>query len=285
MGKKPKLTFLICGSGKAGTTWIHACCEEHKDICVPIKKKEIHYFSKYFEKGYNWYNNYFVHYSDQIAVGEICPTYFYTDHYPGVAERIYLSYPDIKIILILRHPIEKAYSDYRMFLRAGKVSDKIESVLIPGWEHIETAKYYHHLSAYLKYFPKNNIHILFYDDLLSDPYSFIKTFFNIIGVDDSFVPTLVNQKYHVTKDRPKYQNIYNNLVRAGEWLSNSSLKGARFIDFIRKRGIVDIFHNINKGDDFPTLSEKQREQLLKYFYDEVKKIELFSGRKLDNWFI
>jgi len=284
MENKPKLTFLLCGTGKAGTTWIHACCEEHHDICVPIKKKEIHFFSRYFNNGFDWYNKYFDHYSNQKAVGEICPSYFSTDQFPDTARNIYMNYPKVKIILVLRHPVEREYSSYRMFLRAGKVSDKIENVLVPEWEHVKTARYYHHLSAYLKYFPKENIHILFYDDLVNNSRSFIQNFFKIIGVDESFVPTLVNQKYHVTKDRPKYQNIYNNLVRVGEWLSNSSLKGKFFIDFIRKRGIVDIFHNINKGDDFPTLSEKQREQLLKYFYDEVKKIEQFSGRKLDNWF-
>ncbi len=208
---KPKLSFLVCGSGKAGTTWLHACCEEHPEICVPIRNKELHFFSKYYDKGFNWYNAYFNHYKNEKAIGELCPTYFYTDNYSNVAQRIYKSYPEVKIVLILRHPVEKAYSDYRMLLRAGKVSSEIESVIVPGWDHVETARYYYHLCSYLKFFPKNNIHILLYDDLVKDPKTFLMNFFKILNVDKDFTPKLINKKYHVTKDRPKYQNL-NRLV-------------------------------------------------------------------------
>ena len=58
-------------------------------------------------------------------------------------------------------------------------------------------------------------------------------FFDILNVDKHFTPKLINKKYHVTKDRPKYQNLYNKLVYIGEQISSSSLVGRKFIELIR----------------------------------------------------
>ena len=59
--------------------------------------------------------------------------------------------------------------------------------------------------------------------------------------------------------------------------------GRKFIELIRKKGIVDIFHKFNKGEEFPLISKKQREALIKYFEDDINNIEIFTGENLDNW--
>ena len=115
--------FLIIGAAKSGTTALYRYLYDHPEIYMS-ERKELHYFSypetSKLTKGPHTYKRlsvstlaeymtFFDGARDEIAIGEASPSYLYL---PGTAERIYQLLPNVKIIAILRNPVERAFSAY-----------------------------------------------------------------------------------------------------------------------------------------------------------------------------
>lgn len=102
--------FLIVGAARAGTTSLYYYLKQHPDVFMS-PKKEIDFFDvdKNFEKGLDWYERYFEGYTGQKAIGEASPLYMYLEKVP---KRIAKVIPDVKLIFILRNPVDRAYSHY-----------------------------------------------------------------------------------------------------------------------------------------------------------------------------
>ena len=99
--------FLIIGAQRCGTTSLWHYLKSHPDINV-ARKKEVHYFDhRYFSKSFDWYMNWF---KDLKGVtGEASPFYIF---HPNCSSRIKSKFPDIKLIVLLRNPVDRAYSHY-----------------------------------------------------------------------------------------------------------------------------------------------------------------------------
>lgn len=110
--------FFVVGTQKAGTTSLHDWLLQTKNVCLP-SLKETHFFSSSdnFQKGVEWYISQFSKCSqDKLTYGEICPEYLYSKIAPhNIKELI----PNPKLIFILRHPIERAFSQFIMAKRNG----------------------------------------------------------------------------------------------------------------------------------------------------------------------
>ena len=125
--------FIVIGAPKSGTTSLFYYLGQHPDIYLPVRK-ELHFFSYEELSKRNHgpgdaeivgnlcatYEQYVAHYRDvktERAIGEVSPSYLY---YSASAERIYSMLGSIKIIAILRNPIDKAYSQYMHLKRDGR---------------------------------------------------------------------------------------------------------------------------------------------------------------------
>ncbi|MEX2132610.1 MAG: sulfotransferase domain-containing protein, partial [Acidimicrobiia bacterium] len=101
-------TFLIAGAMRCGTTSLNAYLREHDEITVG-QPKEVHFFDQNYERGIDWYLQHFPGSDTAKAIGEATPAYLY---FPEVAERIATTLPDVKILLLLRDPVDRAHSHY-----------------------------------------------------------------------------------------------------------------------------------------------------------------------------
>ena len=109
------VNFLICGTQKGGTSALDAYLREHPEICM-ADKKEVHFFDnkKFFNKNkpdYSKYHSFFNPQSSHKLLGETTPIYMYWHDSP---RRIWQYSPNMKIIVILRNPIDRAYSHWNM---------------------------------------------------------------------------------------------------------------------------------------------------------------------------
>ena len=132
--------FLIIGGQKCGTTSLYQYLLQHPCIApiVPINhnRKEIRYFSKYYNKGINWYKAHFpsilyqrytnIVHSRPLICGESTPIYMF---YHFALKRIQEIIPDVKLIVLLRNPIDRAYSHYNHVVRLGKENLSFEDAL------------------------------------------------------------------------------------------------------------------------------------------------------------
>jgi hypothetical protein len=145
------INFIICGTQKGGTSALYEYLREHPEICM-AKSKEVHFFDNeaFFSDGtpdYSIYHSSFNPYHTQKIYGEATPIYMYWHDAP---RRIWEYNPNMKIIVILRNPIDRAYSHWNM-----ERCRKAES--LPFWDAIryenercfETLPYQHRVFSYV----------------------------------------------------------------------------------------------------------------------------------------
>ena len=110
-----KPNFIGIGAQKCASSWIYDILADHPQVCVS-EKKELDFFSYHFHHGYNWYENHFSTIPEKQAVGEISPSYF---HDPRSPQRAAQYNGELKILLTLRDPINRALSHHRHEVRMG----------------------------------------------------------------------------------------------------------------------------------------------------------------------
>jgi hypothetical protein len=208
--------FIILGAAKAGTTALYHYLTQHPQIYMsPLK--ETNYFAlagqqlNFCGPGDNDYVNrlsitsreaycsQFQGARDEIALGEASPLYLY---HPLAAERIQHEVPEAKLIAILRNPIDRAYSAFLHLVRDHRETTRDfsealaleEERIAANWEHIwhyvSMGRYYDQVKRYYDRFDRDQIWVLIYRDLRSDPRGVLRDTFRFVGVDESFVPDM-----------------------------------------------------------------------------------------------
>ena len=144
-------------------------------------------FSKYLE---NWDYD-----KEGVVRGEVSPTYL---HDPDVYKRIKKRFPEIKIIVVLREPVSRAYSHFIMDLRYGWLGErnliacfnreplKIDDFWWGLTHHIRHGFYTKRLKEMLRIFGRDNVKVLLHDHLQADPRLFMRDVYEFIGVDQEF---------------------------------------------------------------------------------------------------
>ncbi|MGH3040223.1 MAG: sulfotransferase family protein [Gaiellaceae bacterium] len=135
-------SFLIIGAQRAGTTSLLHSLRQHPDIAGPtageklvLLRKEVHFFDLRFSEGVDWYRSFFPLSvrrrlarlrGRDLAAGESTPYYLFHPEVPG---RVAATLPDVKLIALLRDPVERAYSHYQHRVRAGREKLSFEDAL------------------------------------------------------------------------------------------------------------------------------------------------------------
>ena len=161
-------TFLGIGAARSGTTWLHELLVSHPDIYVPTRRKEVRFFDQYFERGLHWYQEFFPPDSgagQYRAIGEISPGYY---RCPSCPARI-ASIPSItSLILMVRNPMDRAYSHYGLVVREGRTSETFEDFLSIEPQAVQWGFYSRYLESYLRYFKRDQILVMIYEHTMAD---------------------------------------------------------------------------------------------------------------------
>jgi len=271
--------FIGLGVEKAATSWIFACLYEHPEICIPIK--EINFFSEdeLWQKGKSWFESIFSERCNEanLIIGEFSTAYFY---HSLAAKRINDLYPHAKLIVNLRNPIDRAFSNYVNDIKAGNIdrNDSFEKASKQNNFYIDQGRYKEQLERYLELFDRSQIKVMVYDDL-DKPLEFIQSIFAFLGVDDSFVPNVLNKK--INKARiPENMTLekWNNFIAKG---LQRSILGEKVWWQIKKSGIPAFLRKLNTKNAIELkLDEITRKRLHPIFEEDIKFVENYLQRKL-----
>ncbi|MBE8232880.1 MAG: sulfotransferase domain-containing protein [Endozoicomonadaceae bacterium] len=179
----PIVNFLIIGSMKSGTTTLsdYLSLNEEIAMCDP---KEPQFFSQFYDKGIAYYESQWTQ-ANKIC-GEASTCYSRWPFYLDVAEKIALYNPKLKLIYIMRHPVERADSHYRHnVLIDGLAYSSFGHAVNSSAEILETSKYMQQLDKYLEYFPKDQILLLDFDELKEKPLLVINKIEDFVGANRS----------------------------------------------------------------------------------------------------
>ena len=203
--------FIIIGTMKGGTTRLYDFLTMHPDV-ERASAKEIHYFSLYYDKGDEWYFDHFRTHPDTLT-GEASPTYFHLAHSTTIPSLIKRINNKIKIILIVRDPVERAVSQYNHFCKVNKLPDVMSldvseffgtpynEILTRSTSlgfHVEQAiafsLYYRNYLSYESIFDRNDILVLSMQNLRELPFDTMKAAYKFIGV-----PYVQHDEFKVVK--------------------------------------------------------------------------------------
>jgi hypothetical protein len=198
--KSPKRPdFLIVGTMKGGTTMLYHFITLHPDI-EKASSKEIHYFTLNYDKGDEWYFNHFPSKPNKLT-GEASPTYFDCADIPTIPAMIKRMNDVMKIILIVRDPLERAVSHYNHFCKIAKFPEVLaldvnQFFNIPfseiltrsttlGFRAEQTISFSLYYRKYLSYesvFGRDNILVLSNRNLRDSPFETMKEVYSFLGV-------------------------------------------------------------------------------------------------------
>ena len=292
-------SFLIIGAAKAGTTALYEYLKQHPAIFMSAVK-EPHFFCfegqnlqfagppsptatlSVTEK--NAYQRLFANTQGFAAVGEASPFYMY---YPQTAENIKKYIPRVKLIAVLRNPVERAYSNYQFNRRDEKepLHDFRAALQIEveraaqNWGPIYRYKglgfYYQQLARYYEQFPAEQIRVYLYDDFNSQPLPVIQDICRFLGVEDTFTPDMSYR--HNPSGIPK-SRVLHNLINSPNILMSlfkvvTPVKWRRnFKQNLQKR-------NLQREPFNPVI----RAELVEVYRADISQLSQLLGRDLSHW--
>lgn len=277
------LDFLGIGAQRSGTTWIAECLREHPEICLS-SPKEIHFFGteKYRKLGFNWYRKHFNCRPNQIR-GEFDPGYFMSEK---AAEQIRENFPDIKLIVCLRNPTERAFSNYLSTKDLQPQKKSFEESIKQNPQALERGLYYKHLKKYFELFPEENILVLIYEEIKKNPEEFIKKIYNFLDVDKNFKPSGLNRKSNTSKEYrlPFVKRWLGKLIKKVK----KSYYGVSVSNFFRKIGFKKIYYfiekiNTKKIRKKPTIKKQTETYLRNYYREDIRNLEQLIQKDLNSW--
>lgn len=290
-----KVDFICIGAPKSATSTLFELIEGHPDIYVP-PAKEVPFFNddELFEKGWKWYmQTFFKDAQKNQVIGTMTPQYMSGNGFntsEKIADRIHRQLPKVKIIALLRHPIERSFSQHKMHNRYGYISDSfddsVNSLLKKDLdkEHREinhtnmflfASEYGRILSHYYSLFPSENILVLYTDDFEKNPKDTLRTLFSFLNVNSTYVPDDVGRRSHVGSGKAKIAFLTPGFLKKHPFL-NSLWRNLVPIKLRKKLFMWITRWNIKKDDTRLDNQGRAYKQLKQYFKEDVELLENVS---------
>ncbi|PSF37808.1 sulfotransferase [Aphanothece hegewaldii CCALA 016] len=295
--------FLIIGATKSGTTSLYHYLKQHPQIYMsPIK--EPRFFASPTENNSvnapeipwlknnlnEWiqdltsYQALFQNVKDEVAIGEASVMYLFSFFAPT---RIKHHIPNVKLIAILRHPVERAYSNFLHAIRDGQETiqcfklaldaepERIQAGESPLFFYQYKGFYYRYLKKYFQLFDREQIQIHLYEDFQNHPQKTLSSIFQFLDVDSNFVPD-TSTKYQVT-GFPKNTSVQK-LIRLSKPIRQAirPLLPEKLRDYL-------YFSIQNNNLEKPQMSPEIRLQLIETYREDILSLQDLIQRDLSHW--
>jgi hypothetical protein len=205
--------WIGIGCVKCGTSWAWSQLKKHPQIYSPYKELNYFNFGQIFQL--KSYISFFEGGENHQKTGEWTPDYFH--HYEAM-HNIKEIVPWVKLITIFRHPIDRAWSNYKHALQEGRTKRTFNEC----WKFHRVSQrsvYSIHLKRWYELFPKDQIKVMWYEDIKEKPLEFLQELFRFLDVDDTFVPENYNEQFefHYHKNE-EINNLKLSEEDRQEWL-------------------------------------------------------------------
>lgn len=277
--------FVCIGVPRGGTTWLYETMMQHPDVAMSRHTKEIHFFDRRYDQGLAWYERFFPPDEDAgryRAVGEVTPHYLYR---PQVPKRIFETRPDMRLLLLLRDPVKRAFSHYLFRKRMDNFDGCFQQFIDAYPTAVEWGRYADHLPRFLDQFPRQQLLVLFNERMFSDIPATLQQICAFLGLDAGRFPPGAGEGRVNETAIPLMGPVFRRTVRIGGFLRRHDLdKLAHFL--ARRLRLRQLFGltNRQKTEAQPELSEAEHTRVYdRYFADSVERLESLLDVRLDDW--
>ncbi len=266
----PRLpTYIIAGAMRCGTTALNSYLREHPQIAVS-SSKEVHFFDSKWEMGLEWYRDQFPGSDDAVAVGEATPNYMFR---PQALDRLRDTLPDVKLVLMLRNPADRAYSHYWHDRTRGKTDGEFGDVVarelagedIGPAAYVDRGRYRWQIEEVLNRFPLESLHVQAFEDMKAEPGRVYGEICEFIGVDPTFRPARLGAPV----------NAYTEFrsLRVRDWARRLPKKAQNLVARLNRK----------EAAGYPPMDPLVREKLNAEFTVANKGLSELVGRQLPEW--
>jgi hypothetical protein len=267
-------TFIIAGAMRAGTTSLTRWLDGHPEVFM-APSKEVHYFDINYSQGPDWYALQFAAARNQPEVGEATPNYLYD---PLAMDRIAHDLPDIRLIITLRDPVERAYSHYWHRRSRGGENLSFEQAISveperlkqgdqnrAHFSYIDRGRYLAQVARVVDLFQRSSLLFLRFDDVRDRPSQTFTTISRFLRIDHGLLPDTVGT--HANRFQ-EFRSL--RLRRLGNKLP------APVNHLIGRLNRVDV-------DKYPPMSPYTRRELAAQYAGERAELQRLTGLDLSTW--
>lgn len=279
--------LLVCGFQKCGTTSLHYYLGQIPRVHMS-RVKELNFFNLNYDRGFQWYLSNFSPRIEDIIVGESSPNYIISQH---AIDRIAYHLPAARIVLILRNPVDRAYSNYWFNICRGVQDPEIDflsALKCPEGRsrYISKGLYAKHLVYLLARVPREHVSVFAYDQFAADPLNVLTTIARPYGVHvpETFKPLSLYNQTVVPKSLGRMRLLYHfEALKTGIsdrlWPTAQAVLRRRVrpaVSAVRKR----ILSGGRPYEPMPTITRMEAAQ---FFRSDLAELENLLDQSFDMW--
>ena len=272
--------FVGIGSMRCGSSWLHTLLNSHPQVYVPQKRIEVNYFTRYYEKGQDWYESFFPtpeEAQQYQVVGEVSPQYIC---FPEAVERIKAVPSVVKLLTTFRDPVKRAHSDYGLAIREGRYTKPFADYVEDVPEAIEISRYAKQLKPFLDQFPKEMFLNLIFEHSVSDVEGTRQRIADFFDLDVSLFPDASGKEKVNSTYVPRNKALSLVATKVRYALRRTDMDGV--ITLAKKMGVEKV---LKKGakDSLPPVDSDLRKRLLDVFLSDIEELESMLDLDLSVW--
>lgn len=297
-------TFIVAGAGRSSTTSLHSYLSAHPEIFMSPKKETDFFsfvnkdvsFSGPFDEGFAdtiitnqaSYEQLFDAAPNVSAIGETSPSYLF---FPAAANNIFQLIPNAKVIITLRNPADRAFSNYLQHVMLGHEHESFETALAleqeradAGWrwayQYRQESLYAHKVKHYFDVFGRDNVSVHLFEDLRANPVAELSAICRLLDVNANYYET-----YNFIKKNQSglpRSKVVHNFLRQDNIVKRATKP---FMPSRIRKSIHKFLSARNYAfDDKPVMLEDTRSELRAYFKHDCLALEALLGRDLSSWY-
>jgi Sulfotransferase family len=279
--------FLCIGAMRAGTTSLWKAFQAHPDLYLP-ETKELHFFDDRdgtFGLGIGWYARHFAGAPAGALAGEVSPSYLYL---PGTAERIRSALPDVRLVAILRDPVARAWSHYWFNVRNGRERLSFEDAIDqepertstgPLWDawysYLARGRYVDQLRRYEAVFTREQICVVFLEELRSDAAPVLDSVFEHVGAARIGSSLPLDEVQSNRGSFPRSRRLHVLTMAARQWAAGRPPAVRKFVGALTAPS-----RRLNRARGAPKLSPETRRDLNGRLASSNAELSEWLGRDL-----
>jgi hypothetical protein len=297
--------FFLVGPPKAGTSALHAALTQHPQLFLSRVKEPKYYMcgdspppaykgpgDAHSKQEWVWQRERYLALFDEapsrMLCGEATPFYLYNR---DARRRIAVDNPAAKLIAVLRDPVDRAYSNWMHLWMDGlepcgdlveavrREQHRIDAGWAPFWHYRNLGMYGRQVADLLDHFPREQLLLLRYAELVKDPTSTLATVSAFLGVEAPEVAEVPPDNARVFVPKGPRTRVLSSMIRTGASI------GQFFPPQVWRRASRPLLGQLHRGGQAarPKLTPEQRNELLKPHLEDIALLEEVTGQSYQDW--
>jgi hypothetical protein len=269
-------TGLVLGPQKTGTSWIQNYLEWRGDVGLPRDVKETWFFDRYWDRGVDWYSASFE--AGPEVILEVAPGYFESVE---ASDRVAKTLGPVPVVCLLREPVARTISLWRHLRRYGMTRFDFGEALDRVPELLESGRYATHLERWFTALGRENVLVLFHDDLSKDPQGTLTRICRHVGLEPRDAPDELLRERANAAAAP----ASHTLAHLG-WRTATALRSAGLHHVVEKAkdaGLKPLFFGSPGKRRLPAVPEAAKDRVRAALRDEITRTETLLGVDLTGW--